>query len=88
MKTDYSDLKSLKEARLCGDTHYIGKSCFRNHGGVRFVAQNACVECGRQRQALKSNGITYKDAIAKEKKRRSAEDILEASRLKKELDDY
>jgi hypothetical protein len=88
MKIDYFDLKSLKEAKLCGDTHYIGKDCGRNHGGVRYVSQNACVKCTRQNQALKMDGVTYKDAISKGKKRRSAEDILEASRLKKELDDY
>lgn len=43
-------------ARDAGLTHYTGSDCIRKHGGLRFVSDNQCVGCKKERNRSATKG--------------------------------
>ena len=57
-----SDAK--QEARSKGESFYQGQDCRKRHGGMRYVANGACVECTKAHVKL-----SYDTATATARKR-------------------
>lgn len=47
-KAKQSNIVAREAARSLGEKTYQGMDCNQNHGGIRYVAQGACVICTKR----------------------------------------
>jgi hypothetical protein len=41
-----------RKAKELGEKRYMGKPCYKNHSGLRYVGDGSCVTCSKERSML------------------------------------